>query len=77
MLYWALLFFAVACVAGIFEFVGIPGTLAGVAQILFVIFLALSLGAVLAHLLRGIPGKGRVRPAAPPASGSKQRTLPG
>jgi uncharacterized membrane protein YtjA (UPF0391 family) len=36
MLYWALLFFVVAIVAGIFSLVGIAGTLAWVAEVLFV-----------------------------------------
>lgn len=37
MLSWALLFFVVAIVAGIFGFGGIAGTAAGIAQFLFVV----------------------------------------
>lgn len=40
MLYWALVFLVVAIIAGALGFGGIAGTSAGVAQILFFIFLA-------------------------------------
>ncbi len=41
MLYWALVFFIVAVTAGVFGFGGISAAAAGVAQILFFIFLGL------------------------------------
>ncbi len=40
MLYWALVFLVVAIIAGALGFGGIAGTSAGIAQILFFIFLA-------------------------------------
>ena len=39
MLYWALVFFIVSLVAGIFGFGGLASATAGVAQILFYVFL--------------------------------------
>ena len=41
MLYWALVFFVVAIIAALFGFGGIASSMAGVAQILFVVFLVL------------------------------------
>src|SRR3546814_15097673 len=41
MLYWALVFFVVAIIAGVFGFGGIASASAGIAQILFFIFLVL------------------------------------
>ena len=41
MLYWAILFFVVAIVAAVFGFGGIASASAGIAQILFFIFLVL------------------------------------
>jgi uncharacterized membrane protein YtjA (UPF0391 family) len=43
MLYWALVFLGIAVVAGIFGFGGISSTAAGVAKIIFFVFLALFL----------------------------------
>jgi uncharacterized membrane protein YtjA (UPF0391 family) len=57
MLRAALLFFIVALIAALFGFTGIAATASGVAQILFVIFLVLFLGA----LILGI-ASGRSRP---------------
>ncbi|WP_101757823.1 DUF1328 domain-containing protein [Oceanicoccus sp. KOV_DT_Chl] len=41
MLYWALVFFVVAIVAGLFGFGGIASASVGIAQILFFIFVVL------------------------------------
>jgi len=41
MLYWAVVFFVVAIIAALFGFGGIAEASAGIAQILFVIFLVL------------------------------------
>ena len=41
MLSWALTFFLIAVVAAVFGFTGIAGASAGIAQVLFFIFLAL------------------------------------
>ncbi|WP_171232987.1 DUF1328 domain-containing protein [Ruegeria sp. HKCCA4812] len=52
MLSWALIFFALAIVAGIFGFGGIASASAGIAQILFVIFLVLFIGSLILRLIR-------------------------
>ena len=52
MLRWALAFFIVALIAAIFGFAGIAVAAAGVAKILFFIFLILFLGSLLGHLHR-------------------------
>jgi len=54
MLSWALVFFVLALVAAAFGFGGIAGASASIAQILFVIFLALT---VLAFIVRAIQGR--------------------
>jgi uncharacterized membrane protein YtjA (UPF0391 family) len=46
MLGWALMFFLIAVVAGIFGFGGIAGTAAGIAQILFFVFVILLIAAL-------------------------------
>jgi uncharacterized membrane protein YtjA (UPF0391 family) len=53
MLYWALVFFVIALVAGLFGFGGIAASASGVAQILFTIFLILFLVSLVMHLVRG------------------------
>ncbi|WP_170339293.1 DUF1328 domain-containing protein [Ruegeria arenilitoris] len=53
MLSWALIFFALAIVAGIFGFGGIASASAGIAQVLFVIFLVLFIGSLILRLIRG------------------------
>lgn len=53
MLSWALIFFALAIIAGIFGFGGIASASAGIAQILFVIFLVLFIGSLILRLIRG------------------------
>jgi uncharacterized membrane protein YtjA (UPF0391 family) len=52
MLYWALLFFAIALVAGALGFGGLPSASSGIAQILFFLFLVLFAASLLAGLLR-------------------------
>lgn len=52
MLVWALVFFAVAIVAALFGFGGIASAAAGIAQILFFIFVVLFLAALIVHLVR-------------------------
>jgi uncharacterized membrane protein YtjA (UPF0391 family) len=53
MLYWALMFFVVALIAGVLGFTGIAIAAAGAAKLLFVVFLVLFLVSLIAHLLRG------------------------
>lgn len=57
MLGWALAFFILAIVAGAFGFGGIAGASAGIAQLLFFIFLALL---VLTFVARAVRGKSPV-----------------
>ncbi|WP_084794525.1 DUF1328 domain-containing protein [Pseudoponticoccus marisrubri] len=52
MLYWALMFLAVALIAGLFGFGGIATASAGIAQILFFLFLALFVVALIVRLTR-------------------------
>jgi uncharacterized membrane protein YtjA (UPF0391 family) len=52
MLYWALIFFVVALVAGLLGFTGIAMASAGIAKALFVIFLVLFLATLIAGLVR-------------------------
>jgi uncharacterized membrane protein YtjA (UPF0391 family) len=56
MLYWALVFFIVAIVAGFFGFGGVASASAGIAQILFFIFLVLLVVSLIMHLVRGRRG---------------------
>jgi uncharacterized membrane protein YtjA (UPF0391 family) len=58
MLYWALVFFVVALIAGLFGFGGIASTSAGIAQVLFAIFLILLVASLVMHLFGG--GRRRV-----------------
>jgi uncharacterized membrane protein YtjA (UPF0391 family) len=51
MLKWALIFAAIAVVAGLFGFTGIAAGAAGIAKILFVVFLVLFVVVVLLALL--------------------------
>lgn len=53
MLYWALMFFVVAIVAALFGFGGIASASAGIAQILFFVFVVLFALALVANFLRG------------------------
>ena len=56
MLYWALVFFVVAIVAAVFGFGGIASTAAGIAQILFYIFIAIFVISLIMGLVRGKGG---------------------
>ena len=53
MLNWALTFLVVALIAAAFGFGGIAGTSAGIAKILFFIFIALFVISLIARLLNG------------------------
>ncbi len=53
MLGWALTFLAIALIAALFGFGGIASASAGIAQILFFVFIALFLVAMVARALRG------------------------
>ncbi len=53
MLGWAVIFLIVAIIAAIFGFGGIAGTAAGIAQILFYIFVAIFLISLLVGLFTG------------------------
>lgn len=55
MLYWALIFFVVALVAAVFGFGGIASASAGIAQILFFIFLVLFVAGLIMHFMRRRP----------------------
>lgn len=55
MLSWALGFFILAVIAAILGFSGLAGTMAGIAQLLFVGFLILFVVAAIAGALRGRP----------------------
>lgn len=59
MLGWAIFFFIVALVAAAFGFGGIAGTAAGIAQLLFVVFVVLFVASLIVSLVRG------KRPPAP------------
>lgn len=50
MLSWALTFFILALIAGLFGFGGVAVASAGIAKILFVVFLGLFLGSLLFRL---------------------------
>lgn len=52
MLYWAAVFFVIALISGVFGFGGLATVSAGVAQLLFFIFLALFVVALIARAIR-------------------------
>lgn len=52
MLHWALVFFVVAIIAAIFGFGGIASASAGIAQVLFFIFVALFVITLLMRVFR-------------------------
>ena len=54
MLYWAILFFVVAIVAAVFGFGGIASASAGIAQVLFFIFLVLFVIALVMKFVRKV-----------------------
>ena len=53
MLYWALVFFIISVIAGVFGFGGVSVAAAGIAQILFYIFVVIFLVALITGLLGG------------------------
>jgi uncharacterized membrane protein YtjA (UPF0391 family) len=55
MLGWAVTFLVIALIAAALGFGGIAGTSAGIAQILFFIFIVLFVVAMIARALRGRP----------------------
>jgi uncharacterized membrane protein YtjA (UPF0391 family) len=55
MLGWAFTFLVIALIAAVFGFGGIAATASGIAQILFVVFLALFLVSVIVAMARGRP----------------------
>lgn len=55
MLRWAFIFLIVALAAAILGFGGVAGAAAGVAKILFFVFLLLFIVGLLVHLVRGRP----------------------
>ncbi len=54
MLYWALLFLLIAILAAVFGFTGISLLAAGVAKILFFIFLVLFVVSLVVHVTRRV-----------------------
>ncbi len=56
MLRWALIFLVVAIVAALFGFGGLAETSAGIAQVLFFIFIAIFVIALIVHFVRGRRG---------------------
>lgn len=52
MLYWSLVFFAVALIAALFGFGGIASAAAGIGKIIFFVFLVLFAVSLLAGLIR-------------------------
>jgi uncharacterized membrane protein YtjA (UPF0391 family) len=53
MLYWTLIFLVIALVAGLFGFGGIASASAGIAKILFAIFLVLFIASLIFGVVRG------------------------
>lgn len=53
MLSWAVVFFIVAIIAALFGFGGLASTSAGIAQILFFLFLVAFVISLVLHLVRG------------------------
>jgi uncharacterized membrane protein YtjA (UPF0391 family) len=53
MLYWALVFLDIALIAGVLGFTGVAVASAGIAKVLFAIFLVLFLISLVTHLARG------------------------
>ncbi|MCB4822292.1 DUF1328 domain-containing protein [Roseicella aerolata] len=53
MLYWTLIFLVIALVAGLFGFGGIASASAGIAKVLFAIFLVLFLVSLIFGVVRG------------------------
>lgn len=58
MLYWTLIFLVLSLVAAIFGYTGVAGEAAGIARILFFVFLALL---VVSLIYRGLTGRDPTR----------------
>jgi len=52
MLSWALIFFVFSLIAALFGFTGLASTTAGIAQLMFFIFLALFVVSILTGMIR-------------------------
>lgn len=57
MLYWAAVFFIIALIAGVFGFGGVASASAGIAQILFFIFLVVFISSLVLHFAKGVDKK--------------------
>jgi uncharacterized membrane protein YtjA (UPF0391 family) len=57
MLYWALIFFIISLIAALFGFTGIAVAAAGIAKVLFYIFVILFLATLLLGLFRRPPAR--------------------
>jgi uncharacterized membrane protein YtjA (UPF0391 family) len=57
MLYWAVIFFIIAIVSGLFGFGAIASASAGIAQILFYLFLIAFVLSIILHLARKVDKK--------------------
>jgi uncharacterized membrane protein YtjA (UPF0391 family) len=55
---WALTFLAIALLSALFGFTSIATASAGIAKVLFFVFLALSAATLIAHVLRGRSDRG-------------------
>lgn len=55
MLYWAVVFFVIALIAAVFGFGGVASSAAGIAQILFAIFVVLFIVSIIMGLVRRKP----------------------
>jgi len=53
MLTWVIVFLAVAVIAGVLGFGGIASSAAGIARILFFVFLVLFIGSLIMHFMSG------------------------
>ena len=53
MLHYAVVFFVIALIAALFGFGGIAAGAAGIAKILFFVFLALAIGSFIVNAVRG------------------------
>lgn len=53
MLSWAITFFLIAIIAGVFGFTGIAGTATGIAKIFFFVFVVLLIASAVIHVMRG------------------------
>lgn len=59
MLYWAIVFFVIAIVAGVLGFGEMAGAASGIAQILFFVFLVLFVIGLFTHTRRSAAGRRR------------------